>query len=97
MRGKCEGKMRKDWSIPTTYMERFRGALTRMCGAEPPLEFCQEWLDGVSVNGGDRLQDWVTEQPGTPAWAQGVVTIEAAMSWADSPTEGVDHEYRDDA
>ena len=84
----------KDWTTPTTWMERFRGALTRMCGAEPPEVMCQEWLDHVSVNGVERLQEWVADQPGTPAWAQAIVTIEVAQMWADAPTEGVAHEYR---
>lgn len=85
----------KDWSVPTTYMERFQGALARMCGAMPPEDLCLEWLSKVSVNGVDRLQEWVVCQTGTPAWAQGLVTIEAAQMWADEPTEGVAHEYRD--
>ncbi len=84
----------KHWREPTTYMERFQGALARMCGAVPPEAICQEWLDSVSVNNVDRLQEWVATQPGTPAWAQAIVTIEAAMMWADEPTEGVAHEYR---
>lgn len=84
-----------DWSQPTTWMERFQGALTRMCGATPPEDLCLEWMQKVSVEGVDRLQEWVLAQPGTPAWAQGIATIEAAILWADQPTEGVAHEYRD--
>ncbi len=81
--------------VPTTYMERFRSALCRMCGAMPPEDICQEWLDHKSVDGVDRLQMWVGSQAGTPNWAQCIVTIEAAMMWADEPTEGVAHEMRD--
>lgn len=84
----------KDWSAPTTWMHRFRGALTRMCGATPPEDICLEWVNKVSVNDTDRLQEWVLGQAGTPAWAQGIATIEAAIMWADAPTEGVAHEYR---
>lgn len=87
------GEARPD--VPTTWMERFRQALTKMCGATPPEDMCQEWLDKVSINGVDRLQDWVVNQSGTPTWAQGLVTIEVATQWADEPTEGVPHEYRD--
>lgn len=81
--------------VPTAWMDRFREALAKMCGATPPEDLCQEWLAGVSMDHVDQLQEWVVNQPGTPAWAQGIVTIEAAMMWADVPTEGVPHEYRD--
>ena len=80
----------------TTWMERFRTALRLMCGAEPPEDVCQEWLDDVQVDFADRLQEWVVNQPGTPEWAQGIATIEAAMTWADNPTEGDGHQYRED-
>lgn len=78
----------------TTYLQRFREALAVMCGAMPPEDLCQEWLDGVSVNGADRLQNWVGSQVQLPGWAQCIGTIDAAMTWADQPEEGEDHEPR---
>lgn len=78
-------------SHPTTFMERFIGALTRMCGATPPEALCQAWLDKTS----DELQNWVGAQPGVPRWAQCIVTIDAATIWADEPEEGAGHAYRD--
>lgn len=88
-------EQRPDWRTPTTYLARFRAALLRMCGALPPEDLCHEWLSGVQVDGVDRLQEWVLAQPGTPVWAQGLITLEAAQVWADTPTEGVPHEYRE--
>jgi len=79
---------------PTSWMQRFMGALTLMCGAPPPPDMCQEWIDNVQVNYADRLQAWVVNQPGTPYWVQGIVTIEAAEVWADSPEEGENHAPR---
>lgn len=76
----------------TTWMERFISALTIMCKAEPPLEYCQEWVDDVAVNGAYRLQNWVGAY--SPSWAQNIVTIEAAEVWADTPVEGAMHAER---
>jgi len=74
-------------------MQRFRHALALLCGAEPPLDFCQEWIDDVETDEGYRLQDWVCSQPGTPYWTQGIVLIDAAQVMADTPEEGADHDY----
>lgn len=82
---------------PTTWMQRFVDALTIMCGAEPPLELCQEWVDNVEVNGAWRLQNWVGMQPATPSWAQCIVTIESAECWADTPVESEIHLDKDGA
>ena len=75
----------------TTWMERFRQALTLMCGVTPPEDMCEEWVRGVSIKGEDRLQGWVLSQEKTPEWAQGIVTIEVASTWADHPEEGAGH------
>lgn len=82
---------------PTTWMQRFVDALTIMCGAEPPLVYCQEWIDNVDVKGASRLQNWVGMQPTTPSWAQNIVTIEAAHVWADTPVEDEIHLDKDGA
>jgi hypothetical protein len=77
----------------TTWMERFRGALTIMCGAEPPLKMCEMWINNEQdEHASDPLQNWVGMQKSTPKWAQCIVTIEAAQVWADSPEEGEDHQ-----
>jgi hypothetical protein len=77
----------------TTWMERFRDALRLMCGAEPPLQFCEMWIRNEQNEAmEDPLQVWVNEQVQTPAWAQGIVTIDAARVWADSPCEGERHQ-----
>lgn len=75
----------------TTWMERFVDALTLMCGAEPPLEYCQEWIDNVEVDHAHRLQNWVGMQESTPFWVQNIGLIDAAQVMADTPTEGEGH------
>jgi hypothetical protein len=77
---------------PTTWMERFRDALTIMCGTEPPLKFCEMWVNHEQENNADPLQNWVGMQKATPSWAQCIVTIDAAMVWADTPVEGDGHQ-----
>lgn len=77
--------------MTTTYLGRFRDALTLMCGAEPPLKMCEDWESNTQVDGVDQLQDWVISQPAVPAWAMGIVTIEAAQIWALSPVESEGH------
>lgn len=75
----------------TTWMERFRDALTIMCGAPPPLSYCEMWVRNEQDEGAaDPLQNWVGMQK-TPHWAQCIVTIEAAEVWANTPVEGEDH------
>lgn len=79
--------------MTTTWMTRFREALTTMVGAEPPLELCEMWVrHEQDANNLDPLQSWVLAQKGLPAWAQGIETIDAADAWASNPEEGEDHE-----
>ncbi len=79
-------------SNATTWMERFRDALTIMCGAEPPLKMCEMWFANEQDESQlDPLQNWVGMQKGTPKWAQCIVTIDAAQVWADYPEEGKGH------
>lgn len=76
----------------TTWMERFRDALTIMCGAEPPLKFCEMWVKNEQdEHCADPLQNWVGMQKTTPTWAQNIVTIDAAQVWADTPVEDQKH------
>lgn len=97
-----ERKLRTGYAgdaIPTTWMERFREAMAVMCGGKmPPLDMCEQWVRNEQFNGVDLLQEWVIDQPAVAvSWHTGIGTIEAAQVWADSPEEGVGHEYREDA
>ena len=84
---------------PTTWMERFREAMAVMCGGKmPPLDMCEQWVRNEQVNGVDPLQEWIIDHAAVAvSWHTGIGTIEAAQVWADSPEEGVGHEYREDA
>ena len=84
---------------PTTWMERFREAMAVMCGGKmPPLDMCEQWVRNEQVNGVDLLQEWVIDHAAVAvSWHTGIGTIEAAQVWADTPEEGVGHEYREDA
>lgn len=75
---------------PTTWMERFRDALRIMCNDKmPPLDLCEKWINR-DEDSGETLQDWA--MCNTSAWwSQGIVTIDAAMTWADTPEEGAGH------
>ena len=80
----------KDWRLPTTYLQRFGDAVALLCGGHRPTdEVLLGWLEGPS----EELQSFAASHG--PAWSQGIVLIEAAQVMADTPTEGVDHEYRD--
>jgi hypothetical protein len=82
---------------PTAWMVRFRQALTYLCrGKEPPLEMCEMWVRGEQrPNGADPLQEWAVCNAGA-YWMTGIGVIEAAQTCADTPEEGVGHEYRED-
>lgn len=81
---------------PTSWMDRFRHALSLFCGGkEAPLEYCELWLRNEQVNGADPLQDWVAYNLSV-YWATGIGTIEAAQVMADNPEEGVEHLDRDE-
>lgn len=86
---KCTNKVTAETS--TTFMERFRKALSIMCGVKslPPLDLCKEYLR----KGGESyyLQQWVFDKKTLPLWAQGITTIEAAQRWADEPAVWYGH------
>ena len=75
----------------TTYLYRFNEALTILCGAGPPADMLQEWIDDVTVQGAHRLQDWVGMQKAVPEWAQCIEIIDAASNLARFPVEDEDH------
>lgn len=76
-----------DWTEPTSYYQRMSDAITLLCaGKRPPEKMVFSWLDSTS----EELQEFCIEHG--PAWAQGIVLIDAARVMADTPTEGVDHE-----
>jgi hypothetical protein len=76
----------------TTYAERFAHAVAILCGAQPPADMVTEWINNIEVNGEHRLQSWVLGQSATPAWAQGIVVLDAAHVLANDPAEGADHD-----
>lgn len=79
---------------PTTWMERFRHALSMLCRSkEPPLELCEMWVRGEQPNGTDPLQDWAVNNAGA-YWMTGIGIIEAAETCANTPEEGVGHQCR---
>lgn len=82
-------KAMNDWTTPTKHLQRFGDAMALLCaGNRPPDEMMTAWLD---VDRDDsRLQEFACANG--PVWAQGLGVIDAAMTLADQPTEGVDHE-----
>jgi hypothetical protein len=80
------------WKNPTTYIERFREAVALLCREEPPLEMVEAYLDKTQDD--MRLQEFAVDH--APTWAQGIAILDAAHVMADQPTEGVDHEMRQD-
>lgn len=80
--------VRSGWSTPTTYAHRFAHAVSLLCGKWPDAALVDSWLDKSS----DALQDFAASHG--PAWAQGIVLLDAAAVIADTPTEGVEHGER---
>ena len=72
--------------MPTTWIQRFREALTLLCGEAPPEGMAEAW----DAHESEALQDWALNHCPL-SWAMGIVVIEAAMSLADQPEEGVGH------
>jgi hypothetical protein len=78
-----------DWRTPTTYLHRFGDSMCLLCdGVRPTDSMLTAWLDNTSED----LQGFAAAHG--PVWSQGIVLIDAARLLADTPTEGVDHEYR---
>lgn len=77
-----------DWRQATTYLQRMSHALSLLCGVTPTDEMIAAYLD--TSRDDDRLQHWCADNG--PAWAQGIVVIDAARVLADTPAEGADHE-----
>jgi hypothetical protein len=83
-----------NWFTEITYVRRLGDVIQLLCGGQRPddktvadyLDRDQDSLD---------LQDFCAAHG--PAWAQGIAVIDAAYLLADQPTEGVDHEMREDA
>lgn len=68
-----------------------------MCGATPPLEYCEMWVNNeTDATNSESLQDWIGMQSKVPSWAQNIVTIEAAQVWAGQPVEGEKHQLKDE-
>jgi hypothetical protein len=77
----------------TLYIDRVVEALTLLCGGKAPArELVVAWEENTS----EELQSWAVCNVAAP-WGTGIGTIEAAQVMADTPEEGMDHQYRDDA
>jgi len=74
-----------DWRKPTTWGQRYREALTLLCGEAPPEIAVVESLQ--RGNDGWELQSWAAGKCRL-AWAQGIVVLDAAVTLADTPAEG---------
>lgn len=79
-----------DWLTPTSYRDRFADAVALLCGRRAPEDMIDGWLAPDSED--DRLQHFAADHG--PAWAQGIVLLDAAAVMADTPTEGVEHGER---
>lgn len=79
-----------DWTTPTTYRDRFADAVARLCGRRAPEDMVDAWLTPGSED--TRLQEFAIEHG--PAWAQGIVLLDAAAVMAETPTEGVEQHSR---
>lgn len=86
-----ENKKYRDWRTPTTWSERFREALTVLCGEEPPNGSIEAWFQPGCDS--TWLQHWASDACQMP-WAQGIVVIDAACLLADTPAEGEMHAER---
>lgn len=74
----------------TLFMRRFGDAMQLLCrGNRPSDEMMQAWLD----NDNEDLQSFASVH--TLGWAQGLGVIDAALTMADTPTEGDGHEERE--
>lgn len=83
-----------NWMTPTTYMQRLGDAMALLCGGHrPPDEILGAWLNECDDD--NRLQEFACEHG--PAWAQGIVLIDAASLLAEQPGEGVEHEMAPNA
>jgi len=80
-----------DWTTPTTWDQRFRDALTVLCGEPPPAGLVEAWFEPGCDS--VELQNWASEKC-RMVWAQGIVVIDAAEMLANDPAEGGMHADR---
>lgn len=78
----------RNYQDNTTWMQRFQLSLSILCGAAPPLDLCENWIQGLD----DELQEWGGVQKATPQWCQNIAIIDSARVLADNPVEGERHE-----
>lgn len=84
--------MNTDWAKPTTHIKRLGDALALLCAGNRPtdqmiIDYFNNDLDSFE------LQEFCIEHCPL-VWAQGIVVIDAALTLADEPAEGVGHEPR---
>jgi len=78
---------------PTTKAERFSDALTILCGGYvPEIELVDAWFDEEDDQSHIKLQEWAVNHSAA-GWAMGIGVIDAALTLADNPDEGVDHKF----
>ena len=78
---------------PTTKAERFADALTILCGGYvPDIELVDAWFDEEDDDSHIKLQEWAVNNSAA-GWAMGIGVIDAALTLADNPDEGVDHKF----
>lgn len=77
----------------TTKVERFYDALTALCGGvSPEIRLCEDWFFEDAERSHRELQEWTMNNT-TVGWAMGIGVIDAALTLANNPVEGEDHEF----
>lgn len=72
-------------------VDRVSHALALLCDEPPPMDLVQLWLDldeSWVESDEDNLQDWVSNHARLP-WSMGITVIEASITLARSPNEGL--------
>jgi hypothetical protein len=81
------------WDKPTEWMERFVEALELLCaGNRPSDKIVQDWWDD-EIDSFDLQEFCIKYCPLT--WSMGISVIDAAITLADQPAEGVGHKIRE--
>lgn len=79
---------------PTLFIDRFRASLALLCdNTIPPKRLCRAWLSQDEDESSEQLQAWAANHSKLN-WAMGIGIIEAALTLAENPVEGVDHQTK---
>lgn len=90
-----------EYDQPTGFLFRFQSAMALLCNDHiPSTDLCARWLlDDDDLSSDARqidLQEWALEHSKLN-WPMGIGIIEAALTLAHNPAEGVDHESQEEA